>query len=182
MIFPTSGEPDCSILQTIRCSHSDCNSSALLKTYLGHALITMAPETVHDTLDLLGSLIQHLGPSRVLTSKDPSYRLHSEPYAIQKQRNPHVVLVPDSAEALAKIMRVLYHSDLDFAVRGHGFKSASAKHVIISMLDFKEFAYDSKDKIATVGAGATWAEVVDHMERVDPGYSGKHSKNHDTDP
>lgn len=145
----------------------------------------MAPETVHDTLDLLGSLIQDLGPSRVLTSKDPSYRLHSEPYAIQKQRNPHVVLVPDSAEALAKIMRVLYHSDLEFAVRGHGFKSASAKHVIISMLDFKEFSYDSTDKIATVGAGATWAEVVDNMERVDPGYSGKHSRImiriHDTD-
>lgn len=138
----------------------------------------MAPITVQETLDLLGSLVRDLGPSRVLTSEDPSYRLHSEPYAIQTQRNPHVVLVPNSVEALAKIMRVLYNSDLEFAVRGHGFKSTSAKHVIISMRDFKEFAYDSTEKIATVGAGAIWSEVIENMERVDPAYTGKHSIGH----
>ena len=139
----------------------------------------MAPETVQDTLNLLEPLIQDLSPSCVLTSEDPSYRLHSEPYAIQKQSNPHVVLVPNSVEVLAKILRVLYDSDLDFVVRGHGFKSASAKHVIISMINFKDFTYDSTGKIATVGAGATWVEVVEKMDSVDPGYSGKLSKIHD---
>lgn len=153
-----------------------------LPLYLLCAAITfkMAPQNVHETLDFLGSLVQDLGPNRVLTSGDSSYRLHSEPYAIQKQRNPHVVLVPNSVEALARIMRVLYNSDLEFAVRGHGFKSTSAKHVIISMRDFKEFAYDSTKKVATVGAGAIWSEVVENMERVDPGYSGKHPKDNDT--
>ncbi|KAL1862891.1 hypothetical protein Daus18300_008221 [Diaporthe australafricana] len=131
----------------------------------------MAPGTVHDTLNLLEPLIRDLSPSRVLTSEDPSYRLHSEPYAIQKQSNPHVVLVPDSVEVLAKIVRFLYDSDIDLAIRGHGFKSASAKHVLVSMLGFKGFTYDSTKKIATVGAGATCAEVVDNMESVDPGYS-----------
>lgn len=129
----------------------------------------MAPETVHDTLKLLEPLIRDPSPSCVLTSEDPSYRLHSKPYAIQKQSNPHAVLVPDSVEVLAKILRFLYDSDIDLAIRGHGFKSASAKHVLVSMIDFKGFTYDSKEKIATVGAGATWAEV---------GYSGKQSQSY----
>ncbi|GKT52331.1 FAD-linked oxidoreductase azaL [Colletotrichum spaethianum] len=39
------------------------------------------------------------------------------------------------------------------------------------MLSFKDLEYDSVKKIATVGASATWFEVVSFMERVDPEYS-----------
>ncbi|KZL73713.1 FAD binding domain-containing protein [Colletotrichum tofieldiae] len=39
------------------------------------------------------------------------------------------------------------------------------------MLSFKDLGYDSAKKIATVGASATWYEVVSFMEKADPEYS-----------
>ncbi|KAK1634119.1 FAD binding domain-containing protein [Colletotrichum phormii] len=131
----------------------------------------MSPETQPSTLAILQPLTQTLSQESVITPDDPSYKLHSEPFAIQKQLNPSMVLVPSTIEELSSIVRFLYSSSLDFAIRGHGFKSPSAKDVIISMLNFKSLEYDSTRKIATVGASATWEEVVGFMEQVEPEYS-----------
>ncbi|KAJ0156789.1 6-hydroxy-D-nicotine oxidase [Colletotrichum tanaceti] len=124
-----------------------------------------------QVLAALQPLIRALDRDAVMTHTDALYRLHSEPYAIQKQLHPAAVLVPGTVEELAAVVRFLYGSDLDFVVRGHGFKSPSARHVVVSMLKFKDLDYDPAEKIATVGASATWLEAVSFMEQADPEYS-----------
>ncbi|KAL0943037.1 cysteine desulfurase [Colletotrichum truncatum] len=131
----------------------------------------MSSDAHQETFATLKPLIQALSPDSVATPKDAAYTLHSEPFAIQKQLNPLVVLIPSSVDELAEIVRFLYESNLDFAIRGHGFKSPSAKHVVVSMMKFNGLDYDPTKKIATIGASATWSEVVTYMEKVDPEYS-----------
>ncbi|KAF6812124.1 cysteine desulfurase [Colletotrichum plurivorum] len=131
----------------------------------------MSPDADSSILATLGPLIQTLRAGCVVKPEDELYALHSEPFAIQKQQNPQVVLVPESTDELAAILRFLYASDLDFAIRGHGFKSPSAKHVVVSTMSFNDLEYDPVKKIATVGASATWSEVVAYMDKVDPEYS-----------
>ncbi|GJC98906.1 cysteine desulfurase [Colletotrichum higginsianum] len=110
------------------------------------------PRSRTQVLAALEPPIQALDREAVITHTDALYRLHSEPYAIQKQLNPAVVLVPDTVEQLTAIVKFL--------------------HVVVSMLKFKDLDYDPVKKIATIGASATWFEVVSFMEQVDPEYSG----------
>lgn len=131
----------------------------------------MSSSQVQETLALLEPLIRDLPPKMVITPGDPSYALHAEPYAIQKDLHPSVVFIPDSTTTLASIVSFLYKTKLDFNIRGHGFKSPSARDVIISMIGFNGFGYDSALKVATIGVGATWIEVAKYMEKVDPEYS-----------
>lgn len=130
------------------------------------------PQSSTQVLAALEPLIPALDREAVITHTDALYRLHSEPYAIQKQLNPAVVLVPDTVEQLSAIVKFLYGSNLDFVIRGHGFKPTPARHVVVSMLKFKDLDYDMVKKIVTIGASATWFEVVSFMDQVDPEYSG----------
>jgi hypothetical protein len=83
--------------------------------------------------------------------------------------------VPGSTTDLSKILRFLYTAeDVEFDIRNHGFKSPSARDVIISLLNFQGFEYDHARKLATVGVANTWSDVVRSLEAVDPGYSGRH--------
>ncbi|TDZ16595.1 6-hydroxy-D-nicotine oxidase [Colletotrichum orbiculare MAFF 240422] len=131
----------------------------------------MCSDSQSKTRATLEPLIRSLKSGSVLTPVDSAFALHSEPFAVQKQLHPPVVLVPSSVEEVSLIIRFLYKSDLDFAIRGHGFKSPSAKDVVVSMLSFKDIEYDHVKKIANVGASATWSEVVTYMEKADPEYS-----------
>ncbi|KAH9895437.1 hypothetical protein F4778DRAFT_272429 [Xylariomycetidae sp. FL2044] len=132
----------------------------------------MTSKKVEETLATLEPLLNLLDPKAIITPSDSSaYKLHAEPYAIQKDLHPAVVLVPDSAASLSMIVGFLYMTNLDFNVRGGGFKSPSARDVIISMKKFDTFEYDSERKLATVGVGAIWAEVAENMARVDPEYT-----------
>lgn len=135
----------------------------------------MVDSKSHTVLAQIAPLLSSLGSnSRYLTPSDDEYTLHSEPFAIQKQEHPAVVLVPSSAADLAKILRFVYTAeDLDFAIRNHGFKSPSARDILISLLDFRSFEYDHAKKLATMGVANTWADVVRSMEVVDPGYCGE---------
>lgn len=126
-----------------------------------------------DILDVLQSLIERTDPSEVLTQGNPEYTAHSAPWAAQNDLHPRVVFAPRSVASLARIVAFLYQTDLDFNVRGHGFKSPSAQDVLISMMNFNGFEYDKDQKLATVGVGATWAEVAKNMEKHDPEYSSK---------
>ncbi|KAE8372282.1 hypothetical protein BDV26DRAFT_286079 [Aspergillus bertholletiae] len=55
-------------------------------------------------------------------------------------------------------------SSLDFNVRGQCFRSPSFRDVLVRLLKFKSFEYDSDKKLATVGVGATWVEVAQVCE------------------
>ncbi|KAH7009157.1 hypothetical protein B0J12DRAFT_752280 [Macrophomina phaseolina] len=130
----------------------------------------VAQAKLDQTLFILSPLIAVLPSSTVLTPTSPTYTLHSEPFAIQKQLHPPVVFVPATVSELSKILAFLYKTGLDFAVRGRGFKSPSAEHVIISMMGFNGFEYNA-EKLITVGVGCSWRDVVERMEEVDPEYN-----------
>ena len=135
-------------------------------------MITMSSNKVEKILAKLAPLIHQLDPKHVVTQSDSSYSLHSETYAVHKNLHPAVVLAPETAQTLATIVRFLYETDLDFAIRGRGYKSPSAYDVIISMLNFDTFEYDSSLKLATVGVGLNWVQLAAFMEREDPEYCG----------
>ena len=132
----------------------------------------MASDKLQKTLAILAPLIQQLRPELVITESDSQYALHSETYAAQKNLHPAVVFAPDTVEALSIIVRFLYKSDLDFSIRGRGFKSPSAHDVLISMMKFDKLEYDFSNKLATVGVGQNWAQVAKFMEETDPEYCG----------
>ncbi|KAJ5484200.1 FAD binding domain-containing protein [Penicillium diatomitis] len=116
----------------------------------------------------LEPLIRELGSDEVLATTADDYKLHSMTFSVERELHPAVVFVPTSTQSLAKMVNFLYASELDFHVRGQGFKSASSSDVLISLLKFKSFEYDPVNKLAVVGVGATWAEVAHKMREADP--------------
>ncbi|KAJ5558518.1 hypothetical protein N7535_008733 [Penicillium sp. DV-2018c] len=120
------------------------------------------------TLNQLCSLLEE---DEVLTEESEEYKANSQPWAAQKDQKPPLVIRPTSVKSLSTVVARLYSSDIDFAIRGHGFSSASAKDVIVSMTAFDDFEFDTKEEWAVVGAGQTWSEVYDKMEKVAPDFA-----------
>ncbi|KAH6868918.1 hypothetical protein B0T10DRAFT_501968, partial [Thelonectria olida] len=131
----------------------------------------MSRRSVDDILDELKPLTNQLDPKDVITQSHPDYSLHVTTFSTKKDLRPPVVFIPSKTEALAKIIRFLYKSKLDFDIRGQGFGSPSAQDVIISLLRFTSFEYDATRKLATIGTGATWVKVAKDMQEVDPEFS-----------
>lgn len=126
---------------------------------------------VKEVLATLEPLLEQLQSYEVLMLADEDYRLHVSTFSAKKDLEPAVVFVPVGTESLSKIIGFLYKSDLDFHIRGQGFNSPSSRDVLVSLLGFKSFDYDSATKLATVGVGNTWVEVADHMQGADSRYS-----------
>ncbi|KAJ4221071.1 hypothetical protein FSOLCH5_014134 [Fusarium solani] len=131
----------------------------------------MSRRSVDDILTELEPLTSQLDPKDVITQSHPDYGVHVTTFSTKKDLRPPVVFVPSETEALSKIIRFLYKSKLDFHIRGHGFGSPSAQDVMISLLRFTSFEYDTTRKLATIGTGVTWIEVAKNMREVDPEYS-----------
>ncbi|KAM5377878.1 hypothetical protein ACJZ2D_004782 [Fusarium nematophilum] len=131
----------------------------------------MARLSVKDVLAELEPLTSQLDPGEVITESHQDYGLHVMPFSSKKDLRPSVVLIPSQTESLAKIIKFLYKSGLDFHIRGQGFNSPSARDVLISLLRFTSFEYNSDKKLATIGTGATWIKVAKDMQEADPGFS-----------
>lgn len=71
---------------------------------------------------------------------------------------------------MSKVVKALYESNLDFAIRGTGTGSVSAKDVILSTHGFKQFEFDERLETVTIGSGFTWGEVDALMEKYALGY------------
>lgn len=112
-----------------------------------------------------------LTPEEIITPTSPSFTSESIPWAIQKDEKPSLVVRPASIESLSKVLAYLSKANLDFAVRSHGFGSASAKDVIISLTAFDQFELDLDNKVLTLGAGQNWGEYYEKMEKAAPGYT-----------
>ncbi|KAM0330557.1 hypothetical protein ACHAQA_003504 [Verticillium albo-atrum] len=131
----------------------------------------MSRRSIDDILAEIEPLTSVLDPGDVITESHQDYGLHATPFSTKRDLRPKVVLVPSETESLAKIVNFLYKSKLDFHIRGQGFGSPSAQDVMISLLRFTSFEYDSVRKLATIGTGATWVNVAKEMQEVDPKYS-----------
>ncbi|OQV00655.1 FAD binding domain-containing protein isoform 2 [Cladophialophora immunda] len=100
-----------------------------------------------------------------------TYIDESKTWATQKHLNPKVLVRPQSAERLSRVLAYLNDSELDFAVRSGGVGSSSAKDVVISLAAFDRFEFDPNTETITIGAGQTWGDVDRKLEREGPGYA-----------
>ncbi|KAM3425440.1 hypothetical protein BST61_g7386 [Cercospora zeina] len=89
----------------------------------------------------------------------PEYQEQKKPWSIAANRNPTL-----------NVVKHLYSSILDFAIRSTGTGSSSAHDVILSTQGFKSFEFDPGTEIATVGAGISWGEVDKLVDFHAPGY------------
>jgi FAD/FMN-containing dehydrogenase len=112
-----------------------------------------------------------LPPSEVFEQDQPQYKEQSMPWSTHAELHPKVVLQPTKLEDMQKVVKALYESDLDFAVRNTGTGSVSAKDAILSLHGFKGFEFSKQDETVTIGAGLDWGEVDTFMEEQAPGYA-----------
>lgn len=126
----------------------------------------------------LTSVQSILPPEETITPESPLYNENTQPWASQKQQNPRLVVRPQSVESLSRVIAHLYNkTNLDFVIRGHGFMSASARDVVVSMTAFDEFQLDQHSERVTVGAGQTWRDVYQKLEGIAPQYGSKNPFN-----
>lgn len=118
-------------------------------------------------LDHLRSLL----PKSDIFEKDaPGYKEQSAPWSTWADQRPPLVLQPTSLQSMSTIVKALYNSGLDFAVRNTGTGSVSAQDVILSTHGFKSYSFDKDAEIVTIGSGLDWGEVDRLMEENAPGH------------
>lgn len=79
-------------------------------------------------------------------------------------------------ESLSRVIAHQYNkTNLDFVIGGHGFMSASARDVVVSMTAFDEFQLGQHSERAIVGAGQAWRDVYQKLEGIAPLYGGKNT-------
>lgn len=118
-------------------------------------------------LDHLRSLLPQ---NEVIEQDAPGYKEQSAPWSVWADQHPKLVLQPTSLESVSKVVKALYDSDLDFAVRNTGTGSVSAKDAILSTHGFKSYSFDKDAEVVTIGSGLDWGEVDNLMEKHAPGY------------
>lgn len=112
-----------------------------------------------------------LSADEIIDASSPLYTSETQCWSEQKDLKPAVVLRPKSLPALQRVVRALYDSDLDFAVRCNGVGSSSAEDVILSMTAFNNVQFDPVAETVTIGAGQTFGDVERKMEVLAPGYA-----------
>lgn len=118
----------------------------------------------------LDSLRNLLPKDEVIEQNAPGYRAQSAPWSVWADQHPKLVLQPTTLESMSKVVKALYNSDLDFAIRNTGTGSVSAKDVILSTHGFKHYTFDKESETVTIGSGLDWGEVDLLMEQYAPGY------------
>ncbi|KAL4914005.1 hypothetical protein BDW62DRAFT_205053 [Aspergillus aurantiobrunneus] len=121
--------------------------------------------------DAFAGLLSLLNPDEIITPKSPDYTKCIQTWAAQKQLHPRIVVWPTSVECLSRVISHLYSADLDFAIYGHGFMSASANDVLVNMAAFNDFHFDKHSELVTVGAGQAWRDVYRKLRNVAPEYA-----------
>lgn len=123
------------------------------------------------TQQQLQELRSLLPPSEIFEQGQKEYKAQSAPWSTYADLHPTLVVRPTSLNSLQQIVRFLYTSDLDFAVRNTGTGSASARDVILSTHGFKSFHFNKDAEVVTIGSGFAWGEVDVLMEEQAPGYA-----------
>ena len=120
-----------------------------------------------EQLDQLRSLLSR---SEVIERDAPGYKEQSAPWSKRADQRPTLVVQPTSLDSMAKVVKFLYESELDFAIRNTGTGSVSAKDVILSTHGFKDFEFDKQAETLTIGSGFSWGEVDVLLEERAPGW------------
>ncbi|RFU76338.1 fad binding domain-containing [Trichoderma arundinaceum] len=112
-----------------------------------------------------------LTADEILALDTAEYLEESKTWAAQKNLRPKLVVQPKSLESLCKLVALLRGTTLDIGVRSQGYGSSSAKDVLISMTRFDAFEYNLAEETITIGAGQTWNQVDENIDKFCPGYA-----------
>ncbi|RMZ74757.1 hypothetical protein DV737_g5769, partial [Chaetothyriales sp. CBS 132003] len=107
----------------------------------------------------------------VVTPLDQTYEAESQTWSSGKNLSPKLVVRPQTIESLAKVVKFLGESSLEFDVRNSGAGNSSAKDVLVSTRAFRDFDFDRENEVLVIGAGCLWGEYYDQMRVVAPDYS-----------
>lgn len=111
-----------------------------------------------------------LPDSDVFEPNSPAFASNAVPWSLSYDQSPQLVLRPSTEPLLQGVVKYLYNSDLDFAIRSRGLGSSSAKDVILSLSAFANLTFDDAREIVEVGAGLDWGEVDTKLAALAPDY------------
>ncbi|MCJ1242956.1 hypothetical protein MMC30_000152 [Trapelia coarctata] len=123
---------------------------------------------MHPVAAAIAAILQ---PDEIILEDSPLYEHESLAWLANKDSKPPMALRPRSVSALQALMRFVYDSDLDFAMRSTGVGSSSGWDLVISMTAFDGFSFDAEQENVTVGAGQTWGDVDRKMDSDAQGYA-----------
>ena len=126
--------------------------------------------SISNHIDYLKTI---LSPEEIILPSSSRYREESLPWAAQKDQNPALVIRPANVESLSKALAYLSKTELDLGVRSQGVGSASAKDVLISLTAFDGVEFDRPKEVVTLGAGQSWGQYYEKMDRIAPDYASE---------
>lgn len=131
-----------------------------------------ASEPVSTVLkgDLL-ELAQLVDPAEILAIGSENYIENTQTWDTARDKKPRLVFRPKSIASLSGIVAYLSTKDLDYKVRGHGYGSASATDVLISMSAFDDFEFNKDEEYVILGSGGNWKGYYDRMEAAAPDWT-----------
>jgi len=112
-----------------------------------------------------------LTSEEIITPSSPDYQEASRTWSAKSNLQPSLVVQPKDLSTLSKTISYLATTTLDFRVRCTGVGNASAKDVLVSLVAFKFFSFNDDDETITFGAGHTWGEIDQKLEKDAPGYA-----------
>ncbi|KAF2095483.1 FAD-binding domain-containing protein [Rhizodiscina lignyota] len=119
----------------------------------------------------LKSLNILVGADEIITKSHPAYAEESSTWSANKNKHPTLIIRPKSLESLSNVLRELAVTELGIGIRSSGFGNASAKDVLISLSAFDQFEFDREGEFVILGAGQSWQDYYEKMEKVAPDYT-----------
>lgn len=102
-----------------------------------------------------------------VAAADSTFKSHTLPWSLSYDQCPSLALIPSSLSSLQAVIKYLYeHDKIDFAIRGRGVGSASAKDVIVCMTMWTEITFDAANLTVELGAGLDWGEVDTQLAKL----------------
>lgn len=144
--------------------------AGLSVSYLNSYHIIFSSRLDMATSAKLQDLRSLVSPSEVIERDDAGYIEAAAPWSVWADQKPPLVVQPTSLDSMSKVVKFLYDSNLDFAIRNTGTGSVSAKDVILSTHGFVDFTFDKDSETVLVGSGHDWGTVDRKMEEQAPGY------------
>ncbi|KAK3062728.1 hypothetical protein LTS18_003479 [Coniosporium uncinatum] len=127
---------------------------------------------LHATEDTNFAELRALLPeSETIDPSSPIYQKESVCWSAQQDLHPKLILRPTCLSSLQGIVKHLYASTFDFAIRSGGVGSSSSCDILLSMTAFDSLTFDPSSETVTVGAGQTWGDLDAKLSESAPGYA-----------
>jgi len=103
-----------------------------------------------------------------LEPSDSRYRTTTQIDNGRVQLHPGVVVLPSNANDIVQTLRFVRDNHLPFTIKAGGHSAAgyclNDRGVVLDMLHLNKITFDKKKETVTVGMGARWKAVYEHME------------------